>query len=51
MKMMQRSISAMLFLVIGCMAQTTKEVPMNTFYDIEVNTIDGEPVRMEQYKG
>lgn len=51
MKMMQRSISAMLFLVIGCMAQTTKEVPMNTFYDIEVNTIAGEPVRMEQYKG
>ena len=41
----------MLFLTTGCMAQSTKEVPVKKFYDIEAKTIAGEPVKMEQYKG
>jgi glutathione peroxidase len=41
----------MLFLTTGCMAQTTEEVPVKKFYDIEVKSINGEPVKMEQYKG
>lgn len=51
MKMIQRSIMAMLFLTAGCMAQSTREVPMKKFYDIEAKTIAGEPVKMEQYEG
>lgn len=39
------------FLAAGCMAQESKEVPETDFYAIEVNTITGEPVNMEQYKG
>ena len=41
----------MVFLTTGCMAQTKEEVPVKTFYDIEVKSIHGEPVKMEQYKG
>ena len=51
MKMIKRSVLAMLFLTAGCMAKTTEEVPVKKFYDIEVKTIAGEPVKLEQYKG
>ncbi len=41
---------AMTFLAAGCMAQQ-KELAVNSLYDIEVKTIAGEPVKLEQYKG
>ena len=50
MKMLKRSALAMVFLVTGCMAQQ-KETAVNSLYEIEVNGIAGEPVKMEQYKG
>jgi glutathione peroxidase len=50
MKKLKRSALALLFLVTGCMAQD-KEVAVNSIYDIEVNRITGEAVKMEQYQG
>jgi len=37
--------------VAACTTSAPKEVPVKNFYDIEVKTISGEPVKMEQYKG
>jgi glutathione peroxidase len=43
-------IMAVVCLASGCMAQE-KELSVNSIYDIEIKTIDGEPVRLEQYRG
>ncbi len=51
MKTIKPSALASLLLIAGCMAQNPKEVPVKSLYDIEVNTITDESVKMEQYKG
>jgi glutathione peroxidase len=50
MKTIPTLMMVMVFLATGCMAQQ-KETTVNSLYDIEVNTIEGEPVKMEQYNG
>jgi glutathione peroxidase len=47
---MKTLIVAMAFLASGCMAQE-KELSVNSIYDIKMNTIDGKPVSLEQYRG
>jgi len=51
MKSIKLGTIASLFLISGCMAQNPEEVPVKNFYAIEVNTITGETVQLEQYKG
>jgi len=51
MKTTHPLMMAMALLAAGCMAQQSEEVPVKNFYDIEANTITGEPVKMEAYKG
>ena len=50
MKPIPGLIMAMVILTSGCMAQE-KELSVNSLYDIEIKTIEGEPVIMKQYKG
>jgi glutathione peroxidase len=50
MKTIATLMTAMVCLAPGCMAQE-KELSVNSLYDIEVKTIDGEPMLMEHYKG
>ena len=50
MKTIPSLMMVMAFLANGCMAQQ-EEISVNSLYDIEVKTIAGETVRMEQYKG
>lgn len=50
MKTIPSLMMVMVFLTNGCMAQQ-KESPVKNLYDIEVKTISGESVKMEQYKG
>ena len=50
MKTIPSLMMVMAFFANGCMAQE-KELDVNSLYDIEVKTIAGETVRMEQYKG
>lgn len=42
---------AVLISIAGCMAENSKEIPVKEFYDIEVKTIAGEPVKMKAYEG
>jgi len=42
---------ALLVLSTGCVAQKTKEVPVNNLYDIEAKTIAGETIKLGNYKG
>ena len=51
MNMIRRSALVSMLFVSGCMAQQSKEVPVKTFYDIEVQPIGGGTMKMEQYKG
>jgi len=51
MKTIRQLMMVMVFMATGCMAQQPEEVPVKEFYDIEANTITGEPVKMEAYKG
>ena len=50
MKTIPSLMMAMALLSTGCMAQQ-KELDVNSVYDIEVNTIAGETVKMAQYEG
>ncbi len=51
MKMITQGAMAMMMLTAGCMAQQPKEVPVKEFYKIKANTITGELVAMEAYRG
>lgn len=42
---------ALVVLTTGCTANQNQEVPVTRIYDIEVQTIDGETIKLEQYKG
>ena len=50
MKGLQWNALAMLLLITACTARQ-KESTVNNLYEIEVNTIAGEPVKLEQYNG
>jgi len=50
MKTTPSLMMTMLLLTTGCMAQQ-KEIAVKSLYEIEVNTIAGEPVKIGQYQG
>ncbi len=50
MKTTNLAILTLFTMAIGC-TSTPKEVPMIGFYDIQVNRISGETIKLEEYKG